>query len=128
MADEERQRRGQDAVRNANAALAPHQRISDIRYWSGDFPRTPLLKIQRWKVKARFIDTEPSQDVAAETLAAGNASTTLEQLLANVCRVDVQSIDDRTDLVLDLGCDSLTRVELAGLIEAQLASFATMPN
>lgn len=120
MADEERQRRGQDAVRNANAALAPHQRISDIRYWSGDFPRTPLLKIQRWKVKARFIDTEPSQDVAAETLAAGNGSITLEQLLANVCRVEVQSIDDRTDLVLDLGCDSLTRVELAGLIEAQL--------
>lgn len=120
MADAERQRRGQDAVRNANAALAPHQRISDIRYWSGDFPRTALMKIQRWKVKSRFADSAAGQDAVADVVAAGNASITLEQLLANVCRVDVQSVSDSTDLVLDLGCDSLTRVELAGLIEAQL--------
>jgi long-chain acyl-CoA synthetase len=107
-------------VRNANAALAPHQRISDIRYWTGDFPRTPLLKIQRWKVKSLFADTEPNQDVVADTTTTNQRSATIEQLLASVCRVDVQSINDQTDLVLDLGCDSLTRVELAGLIEAQL--------
>ncbi|MCQ8105545.1 AMP-binding protein [Methylomonas sp. SURF-2] len=120
MPEEERQRRAQEAVRNANAALAPHQRISDIRYWTGDFPRTPLLKIQRWKVKSRFVDTESTQDAVADTVTIRTRSASIEQLLANVCRVDIKSINDQTDLVLDLGCDSLTRVELAGLIEAQL--------
>ncbi|MCQ8117998.1 AMP-binding protein [Methylomonas rosea] len=120
MPEDERQRRAQDAVRNANAVLAPHQRISDIRYWTGDFPRTPLLKIQRWKVKSRFVDTESTQDAVADTVAVSTRSASIEQLLANVCRVDIKSINDQTDLVLDLGCDSLTRVELAGMIEAQL--------
>lgn len=120
MPEDEQQRRAQEAVRNANTALAPHQRISDIRYWTGDFPRTPLLKIQRWKVKSRFVDTESTQDAVADTGAVSTRLATIEQLLANVCRVDIKSINDKTDLVLDLGCDSLTRVELAGMIEAQL--------
>lgn len=118
MAEDERQRLAQEAVRAANAALAPHQRIADIRYWSGDFPRTPLMKLQRWKVKAHFVDAEPAALASAEPPLTH--STTIEQLLANVCQVDVQVINDQTDLVLDLGCDSLARVELAGLIESQL--------
>lgn len=116
----ERQSLAQTAVRNTNALLAPHQRIRAVRLWQGDFPRTSLLKIQRWKVKAQLdadqLSIMPSQ---VEQPVQANL-TTIERLLAHVCRVTEGSITDDTDLDLDLGCSSLARVELAGLIEEHL--------
>ncbi|MGZ4958355.1 MAG: phosphopantetheine-binding protein [Methylomonas sp.] len=120
MAENERQRRAREAVHNANAVLAPYQRIADVKFWPGDFPRTALLKVLRWKVKARFLEQQPDLQAISNAVAIGNDATSIEQLLAKVCRVDEQSISDGTDLVLDLGFDSLSRVELAGLIEERL--------
>ncbi|MGZ8955184.1 MAG: AMP-binding protein [Methylovulum sp.] len=110
----------QEAVRGANLLLASHQRIADFRLWDGDFPRTALLKIQRWKVKTAILNQQHSPQSETPGTSVIKASDSLEKLLAAVSRVPVETISDTTDLVLDLGFDSLARVELAVLIEQQL--------
>jgi len=108
------------AVRLANAKLAPHQRIAAVRIWHGDFPLTPLLKIQRWKVREALLNQNPRDMHTANQLPDPGELATLEQLLATVCKVPLQSISESSDLDLDLGLDSLDRVELAVLLEQKL--------
>ena len=118
--EEEKQAAAETAVRNTNAQLAPHQRVRAIRLWHGDFPRTSLLKIQRWKVKAQLAAEQQTANALQSEMPVRGSFTTIEQLLAHVCRVPHDSISDNTDMDLDLGCSSLARVELAGLIEEHL--------
>jgi long-chain acyl-CoA synthetase len=48
------------AVKAANAALGPNQRIAGWRLWpEADFPRTHTLKVKRDKVRAWAIDDAP---------------------------------------------------------------------
>ncbi|MBS3955169.1 MAG: AMP-binding protein [Methylomicrobium sp.] len=109
-----------NAVRRANQVLTIHQRIGDFRIWEGDFPGTSLMKIQRWKVREKILAQHQTPHTAAPEAAIKNQSISLEQLLATLRNVPVETINDRTDLVLDLGFDSLSRVELAVKIEQQL--------
>lgn len=123
IGENERQALAQTAVRNANSVLAQHQRISAIRLWQGDFPRNTLLKIQRWKVKAQLVAEQHTDNPAMPDRPVPKNPASIEQLLANVCNVPVESITDTCSLDLDLGCNSLARVELATLIEEQLGIF-----
>lgn len=118
--DEQRQAIAHQAVSKANALLAPHQRIGAIRCWQGDFPRTALMKVQRYKVKSQLLAEQRNDKPLEAPRPAPQNVCSIEQLLASICRVPVENISADTDLVLDLGCDSLARVELAGLIEEQL--------
>lgn len=108
------------AVRLANDKLASHQRIAVVRVWDGDFPRTPLLKVQRWKIREKLIEEQTLQTHDAADVHQLGKLATLEQLLANVSNVPVDTITDATDLAFDLGLDSLRRVELTVSIEQQL--------
>lgn len=120
VGEEKQQAIAHHAVRNTNTLLAPHQRIGAIRLWPGDFPRTALMKIQRYKVKTQLLSEQQNASPVTSTPAVPQNLNSVEQLLAGVCRVPVKNITDDTDLILDLGCDSLARVELSGLIEEQL--------
>lgn len=54
-----------DAVRRANATLAPHQRIRAWRRWPEDeFPRTHTLKIRRTPVAAWYSETDEGSATA----------------------------------------------------------------
>lgn len=46
-------------------------------------------------------------------------SAKLKQIIASQLRIDVQSIDDNTDVMEDLGADSLDIVEILMVIEEQ---------
>ena len=63
------------AVREANASLAPHQRVVTWRRWPGDdFPRTHTLKVRRGPVQAWFTDAEREPLVTAEPSGRVQAS------------------------------------------------------
>jgi long-chain acyl-CoA synthetase len=46
-------------IKQANNNLSDAQKLSRIEFWSGDFPRTHTMKIQRAKVKSFFANQTP---------------------------------------------------------------------
>jgi long-chain acyl-CoA synthetase len=111
-------------VAAANAQLAPHQRVRGHTVWSGaDFPRTHTLKVKRDAV----LQAIAVQGAPAETAerAGGDAVTkappapaSLLPLIAEVAHRPLGELDDDMSLG-DIGLDSLGRVELLSVIEAE---------
>ena len=114
-----------EAVRRAGARLAPHQRVVGITMWpAADFPRTNLLKVKRHEITAALETglAATARPVVRTVGAAAEPSARVTAALARVCGVDPAAITDGSDLVLDLGLDSLGRVELAMLLEDELGA------
>jgi long-chain acyl-CoA synthetase len=109
-----------EIVRDVNQRLEDHQQIVGWTIWSEpDFPRTPMLKVDRELVRAAI---QRRQTTASKPLAEG-ATPTGDPLTALVARVSDRPIADvREDaaLEMDLGFDSLGRVELISAIEEEI--------
>jgi long-chain acyl-CoA synthetase len=110
------------AVRDANAHLAPNQRISGYTLWSeGDFPRTNLLKVKRHEVLATLAgETRPRPATVHLPAADGDVAGRIGHLLARAGGVEIERVTPESDLTLDLNLDSLARVELAVALEDEL--------
>jgi long-chain acyl-CoA synthetase len=124
------------AVRRAAAQLAPHQVPTLVSMWpEGDFPRTPSLKPRRAEIAAalqavpgRLTSTVDVRDAATlpvarathpaspSAAAVGGDSGPLVPLLARLSGRSAATIAATDDLSLDLGLDSLARVELVALL------------
>jgi long-chain acyl-CoA synthetase len=126
-----------DAVRRANATLAPHQKLGAWKRWpEEDLPRTHTLKVRREPVKAWYVEdmTTRSDDVAgsaarpgpARAAAApsrGTTAVTLDHLAALIAAAVAETrggeppaITAQTELAA-LELDSLAAVTLALRIE-----------
>lgn len=100
-------------VAEANARLAPHQRILSWSVWpEPDFPRSVTRKVKKEEVIRRIAAEEP-----AGPLKMAATLTPLKRLLAQVSRLPADTIDDSARLGADLGIDSLLRIELVSRIE-----------
>ncbi len=117
------------AVRQANAALAPHQRVGTWRRWpEDDFPRTHTRKVRPGPVKAWYAQAAAGSSGAESTPSAtgtrptgppGSTEITLDAVAAILSAViadarggQVPSITHRTTLP-SLELESLTVVTLA---------------
>jgi long-chain acyl-CoA synthetase len=110
----------QAAVRRANANLAPHQQISGFNLWKADdFPRTALRKVKRHEVRAVLAGAGPQQGTLPPT-PSDEALARVQRILGEVCDVSATTITPETDFNLDLRLDSLSRVELAVVLEEEL--------
>jgi long-chain acyl-CoA synthetase len=113
------------AVRRANSRLGPHQQIGGLTIWpEADFPRTPAMKVKRAEVLAVVGRADPvTPGRAAATIEGGGGrggEAPLYRLLARASGRPPAEIRPEADLALDLGLDSLARVELAVLLEEEL--------
>ena len=119
---EQQRERVAEAVRNANARLAPHQRISGFTLWEhGDFPRTNLLKVKRHETLAALSGSAPAAATTTSPPGSGeDRLIRLRRLLARLGGVDMSAVGPQSDLQLDLGLDSLARIELAVELEREL--------
>ena len=110
------------AVRNANARLAPHQRIGGFTIWEqADFPRTALQKVKRHQILAALAGkTSPPAATSCTPTAGDDRDSRFRRILAGIGGVDAAAITPETDLALDLHLDSLSRVELSVQLEAEL--------
>src|SRR5581483_9531763 len=110
------------AVRRANGKLGPHQQIVGWSIWpAADFPRTPSLKVKRGEVLAALVAER--HDAPAETAPSSGGDSRearVAGLLARATGRAAGQIRPDSDLMLDLGLDSLGRVELAVLLEEEL--------
>lgn len=111
-------------IKEANAGLAPHQRIADFTLWpEPDFPRTHTLKIKRQDILARVTNrSDPRSDKRP-------SSPELDPHFSPIWRLILEATGDSTpapksdDTLGDLGLDSLARVELLAVIEADVGVY-----
>jgi len=102
-------------IESVNQQLQPHQQIRRYSLWPHeDFPRTHTLKIKR---------TPVAQDMQQGERSAGpvqpSSGDRIFDLLADLAKVNVQTIRPEANLATDLGLDSIARVELATLLEEE---------
>ncbi len=107
-------------IRQANADLAPHQHISGYTLWpEPDFPRTHTWKIKRQDVRARVTKRPDTRS------SARSPSSELDPQVSRVLRLIMEatgssiSTPEPDDTLGDVGLDSLARVELLAVIEAE---------
>ena len=112
----------ESALRSANTRLAPHQRISNFTVWVGDdFPRTSLLKVKRHEVRATLSNGKRTKPTVQPPCGTENdVFTKVQGILLRFTDVGACRITLGSDLDLDLGLDSLSRVELSAMVEEEL--------
>lgn len=120
-------------VRDANARLAGHQQIRGWSVWpEEDFPRTASLKVKKRLVLERLVLDQRADSTPAATtggLAGGDvgsargAVATVAGLISQLGGVPLSQVRPESRLEVDLGLDSLGRVELLSVIEEELGAF-----
>jgi long-chain acyl-CoA synthetase len=109
-----------EVVQAVNRQLGDHQQIMGVTVWSEpDFPRTPILKIDRKLVRTAVeqrMSTADSLRPSAPTLVADP----LVSIVARIAGRRPGDIRDDVDLGAGLGLDSIGRVELLAAVEEEL--------
>src|SRR5262245_31539237 len=130
---EEFKRRGQTAVtemirfelENLSKQLPSYQRILSLSFRNDPFPRTVTRKLRRFEIQeqelARRKVKERPKAATDHPVFESRIGAVVAQLVREA-KPDAGPLDISTNIELDLGFDSLARVELLGLAEAQLGS------
>jgi len=102
-------------IASANRILQAHQQIQGFTIWPHeDFPRTNTLKIKRGPVREEIQQGKPAGGPGPQS-----SGDRILDILANLAKVDVQTITPESNLVSDLGLDSIARVELTTMLEEE---------
>jgi long-chain acyl-CoA synthetase len=111
-------------IQMVNAKLPPHEAIQRTLLWpEPDFPRTPTRKIKRQEVISALEELSKPTTVADKNKA--RVVNQLQLLVANMAHVSPETIRPSTNLVSDLGLDSLMRLELLSKIEEDIGAFVS---
>jgi long-chain acyl-CoA synthetase len=116
-------------VREANQHLGAHQQIRGVTIWPDeDFPRTPTLKVKKRLLLDRLVALENGTGREASrtngaTPPAAATPTGVAAIIASVADLPATSVRPESRLSSDLNMDSLTRVELLGVIEEELGAY-----
>jgi long-chain acyl-CoA synthetase len=101
----------EDLKKEINKNLPESQKLTKIIIWpKQDFPRTPTLKIIRKEV----------EDIISNKKNVINTFTEdkLKNVVSIICKTNPNKITEKTNLI-DLGLDSIKRIELVTKIEEQ---------
>lgn len=99
-------------IEKMNMNLDPTQQITGFMIWPKlDFPKTPTLKIQKFKVKALLATRRIESDDSEVDL--------LIRLIAKTTAKDPKEIKEESVLVAGLGLTSVGRLELTSYIEQE---------
>ena len=102
-------------IESANQHLQPHQQIQGYTIWPHeDFPRTNTLKIKRGPIVE-----EIQQGKSSYGLIPASSGDRIVDLLSDLAKMEVHRIKPDSNLVSDLGLDSIARVELAMILEEE---------
>lgn len=128
------------AVTQVCAQLPSHQRVSRIEFQTEELPKTTTLKIQRAKVRQRYLTgaraakPTPPPAVAALTATPGEALADTSAVAVEVARAVARvagnlppaEVELHHKLQMDLGIDSIGRVDLLQTLEARFS--ITLPQ
>jgi len=112
--------------------LPPHERIAVLHFWDRELPKTSTLKAKRNLIRDLVAEEEgvaPAEsggplrrkDGQTGSVSEADPETLLavRRIIARQSRVRVEGIHRDMHLLLDLGIDSIGKIELLGGIEAQ---------
>lgn len=110
--------------------LPPHQRIAELHFWDRDLPRTSTLKAKRGLIRdmvAAEMGGESSRASPAELVVAdragagvnGEALLGVQAVLSRQSGLPAEEIHVDSHLHLDLGIDSIGKMEAIGAIESK---------
>jgi long-chain acyl-CoA synthetase len=127
---DEFRRRGQTAImemirfemENLSKLLPSYQRVHSISTRNEAFPRTVTRKLKRFEIRAEEVE-QPKASRALSGVDHPKFSEGVGSVVAGLVRevkADVGFLDPSMNMELDLGFDSLARVELLGLLEDRL--------
>lgn len=106
-------------IDDVNKNLEDYQKILEASTWPDeDFPRTPILKIDRKKV-LEWASKRKIKDKKVRSKKK-RVKDELIEILSEVSQVSADKISERSNLGNDLKLDSLGKVELVSLIEERL--------
>ena len=118
-------------LRDANAQLGAHQQIRSHSIWPDeDLPRTHTLKVKKTLVLERLAaegaGAIPAEHEKADAAASATTPARVDPvsaLVASVAGLAAGSVQPGATLSRDLNMDSLSRVELLGVIEEELGVY-----
>ncbi len=122
------------AVESISETLPPYQRIAVLHFWDRELPKTSTLKAKRNLIRETVVAEEPSASdkrlrlLAAEqaegvsfeaTRSNTEAAAVVRDVIAAQCRRPAESVKPHMHLLLDLGIDSIGKMDLLGVVEAR---------
>ena len=119
-------------LENLSQQLASAKRILGYEIWQEDLPRTTTRKLKRFEIEKRFLanrDQNRSKDTSVSTQAPVTAEEQswlqekdVQQALKIIRLASKRDADPgpRDNLELDLGLDSMQRIELVVALEKEL--------
>jgi len=127
------------SIEQVSSTLPSHQRISRIEIQSDDLPKTTTLKIQRAKIRERYIKggaASPSKQIASplaevtSTAPTGDDFVDIARAVAEVASTPISATEINPDMKLqmDLGVDSIGRTQLLGNLELRLGIRISQEN
>jgi long-chain acyl-CoA synthetase len=120
------------AVASIGESLPTHQRIATLHFWDRELPKTSTLKAKRGLIRD-LVRSETSTAQTGERPGVGTAralpaTTTpahdaalasVQRILAKQSKRSEHSIHPTMHLLLDLGIDSIGKIDVIGTVEAQ---------
>lgn len=115
------------AVEAISATLPSHQRVSALHLWDSELPKTSTLKARRGVIREMIVSGgTPMKSAAAATMHSAAVDEKVDEVFLAVRRIIArqikrpeESIHRDMNLLLDLGIDSIGKVDLIGEIESQ---------
>ncbi len=119
-------------IEGLSVQLPSTKRVGSYEIWQEDLPRTTTRKIKRFEIEKRVRANQAKgsgeADLAAEQPLSAEDAAWLEQadvqralkIIRGMARTRLQSIRPANNLELDLGLDSMQRVELLAALEEEL--------
>jgi len=118
------------AAERIGEALPSHQRIAALHFWDRELPKTSTLKAKRGLIRdlvrgeggaARrgSVGDSSSQDAADARFEDDAALVAVQRILAKQTKRPAELIHPTMHLLLDLGIDSIGKIDLIGAVEEQ---------
>jgi len=117
------------AVEAVSETLPPYQRIAVIHFWDHELPKTSTLKAKRSRIRdivrsegdttEKDVETTAKAEREPETIDNPDAMAAIASIVAAHAKNQVDVIEPKMHLLLDLGIDSIGKMEVLGNVEAQ---------
>lgn len=124
------EREVREAAAERGESLPAHQRISTLHFWTVDLPKTSTLKAKRGAIRDRVLTERRAfrgeRPIERQAPLAGSdgainkaALEAVRQILSRQTKQPEDAIHPNSHLLLDLGIDSIGRIDVLGAIESK---------
>jgi long-chain acyl-CoA synthetase len=126
-----REREIREAAAEIAESIATYQHIATIHFWDRELPKTTTMKAKRGAIREAVLaeqkapsESQESGDLGKEAMAAelavsDEAFSAIREILSQQSNRDTDAIRADMHLLLDLGIDSIGKIDAMGSIEAR---------